>query len=138
MTSRGLAVLLAALAAVPARGAAPKKDDGAASSQDITIKGKGPRGPEVQLPTPRPEKAVVDEVIGSLELVTGEHRTPLPKVKLAGGSMRLQRPFPAPPYLVFSPKTFAGPWDRWTFEAMSGDKALWRLDGTGRPARKIS
>lgn len=101
-------------------------------SQEISIKAEGVAGPSIQVPRPRPDKEVVDEVVRSLDLYKGEHKGEAPGLTVPAGSRRLSRPFPEAPYLVFNPSAVQAPYDSWIFEVVSGAEVVWRTEGAGR------
>ena len=87
-------------------------------------------GPALSLPQPRPDRAVVDEVVDSLKVMRQEHSARAATVP--GSAQKLSRPYPQAPYLVFSPRAVTAPYDLWTFEVIGhGNEILWRQDGTG-------
>ena len=53
-------------------------------------------------------------------------------------SKRLSRPFPDPPYLVFSPHLIETPYEEWIFEILEGDKIIWRIKGNEPLQEKIT
>lgn len=121
-------------------GAAYAKDPqgGDSGVQEITIKGKGPGGPPVKLPPVAPDPAAADEVARSLKIMRGEHKAPVPELRIPGGPVkRLARPFPEPPYLVFDPRAFPQPHERWVFEVLEGARVVWRRSGHGRATETI-
>lgn len=131
---------LALLAASPAGAAKAKsgEDKDSVVSQDIVIRGKGRPTPALPPPPTAPEKPVFDEVLHSLDLYKARYKPRGPKVRVAGGTQRLERPFPEPPYLVFSPETFPYPYARWTFEVLADGRPLWRAEGEGRAEQRLS
>lgn len=99
-------------------------------SQDVEIRAAA-TGPALSLPQPRPDRAVVDEVVDSLKVMSQEHSARAATVP--GSSQRLSRPYPEAPYLSFSPRAVTAPYDLWTFEVVvGGNEVLWRQDGTGK------
>lgn len=134
-----LALSLAAWGGAP--GESEKKDDASLIRQDITIKAKSAGGPPVQVPPPAPDKAVLNEVIRSLDVYARPHKAGPPAVRLEATEERLARPFPEPPFLVFPSRH--SDYDQWLFEIFSGDDFIWGMkgeaaedkpewDGTGR------
>jgi hypothetical protein len=104
--------------------------------EDISVRAK-PSGAAVAPPAPRPDRAVVDEVIDSLDVMRARHSVAVAGVKLPSAA-KLTRPFPGAPYVSFSPKTVTAPYDLWTFEVLDGDgQVLMRQDGTGRVVEPI-
>lgn len=128
----GLAIFCAALS--PA--SETRKKERSEIKEEISIKGKGTVGPPVQVPPPGPDKEVVGEVIRSLDIYKKEHKGGAPALKPAGVS-RLSRPFPEPPFLIFSPRTVAVPYDGWVFEVLQGGEVVWRAQGEGRLKERI-
>lgn len=106
-------------------------------TNDISIKVRGSGGPPVELPSPAAEKAIVDEVIDSLNISKAPAAGAPATAKLPGGSSRLERPFPAAPFLTLSPRSVTAPYDQWTFEVFEGSELVWRQSGTGGLAEKI-
>ncbi|HVE14169.1 MAG TPA: hypothetical protein VNI01_12290, partial [Elusimicrobiota bacterium] len=107
MPAASIAVLLAALAL-----AKDGKND-AVLSQEITIRGRGPSGPEVSMPAPAMDAQAIDEVIRSLELYKGAAPMSKPP-RAAGPAKRVAKPFPPPPYLVLDASAVTQPCNRWT------------------------
>jgi hypothetical protein len=132
-----MAALLAAALSLPLLA----EDDAAAGGravikQDIQIKGAS-GGPAMGLPAPGADRAVVDEVVGSLKIMSQEHSARAGSVQVPGGE-KLSRPFPDAPYLVFSPRAVTAPYDLWTFEVIEGRlETLMRQDGTGKVMEPI-
>jgi hypothetical protein len=126
------ALLLLAVAALAAAPGAKTE-----ISQDITIKAKA-SAPALALPPPSPEKAVVNEVLDSLPLGRGEGDAGPETVRVTPESTRLERPFPDPPFLAFSPENIRALYDSWTFtvRAADGDFA-YRAEGIGLLRDKI-
>ncbi len=126
--------LLLALSATPLFAA--DAQDSQISTQ-IDVKPAAAVGPQVQVPAPRPDKAVVDEVIGTLDLgrSTGDEAPPTTRVSAA--SKRLARPFPEPPFLTLSPSAVAQDYDGWEFEVLSGRSVVWRTEGEGRLTERV-
>ncbi|MBI4424973.1 MAG: hypothetical protein HY554_14670 [Elusimicrobia bacterium] len=134
-----LALLAAACwAAAPASEPAKAKKPSDSGVQEITIKGRGPGGPPVQLPPAGPDPRTADEVIETLEVLRTEHKAPVPRHRVPGGaSRRLSEPFPEAPYLSFDPRSFGRPHERWTFEVLAGERVLWKRTGRGEVAEKV-
>lgn len=99
--------------------------------QEISIKGGAKERPPAAVPAPRADKAVVDEVIRSLDVYKGEQKQSA-DLEVPLSSKRLGRLFPEAPYLVFSPEAVKAPYDRWIFEVLSGGEVLWRTEGDTR------
>lgn len=116
-----------------ASGLAAAADDSgkAVITQDISIKAKS-AGPALPLPRPGPDKAVVDEVVGSLKIMSTDHSVRAASVEIPGSAKKLARPFPEAPYLTFSPRAVTAPYDLWTFEVLEGAETIYRQDGTGK------
>lgn len=130
------ASLLAAALALPAAAQDDGKAGRAVITQDIKITGAA-AGPALPLPQPGADPAVVEEVVGSLKIMSQDHAARAPSVSVPG-SEKLSRPFPESPYLVFSPRSVAAPYDLWTFEVIEGNlETLMRQDGTGRVMEPI-
>lgn len=140
------AIVFSALcASVPAWAAEPSdkpsKGQGEATlSEDFVIRGKKAGGPNIWVPQPVVEKAVVTEVIESLDIYKGDHRPAIPKVQVPAEAKRLRRPFPTPPLLSFDPETLSRPFRSWTFEILEapGEKAVWRAYGSRRVVDPLS
>jgi hypothetical protein len=131
MTAPALALLWLAGGGRSVTAEGQPADAKAVIREDISVRAK-PTGAAVALPTPRPETAVVDEVIDSLDLMKSRHSVAVAGVKLPR-SAKLSRPFPGAPYIEFSPKMVSAPYDLWTFEVLDGEgQLLMRQDGTGR------
>jgi hypothetical protein len=131
-------LILAAVLSQPASGASADEAQGgrAVIKQDISIKG-GASGPVLPIPKPGPDRAVVDETIDSLKIMSREHAARAASVRVPG-SEKLSRPFPGAPYLVFSPRSVSAPYDLWTFEVIEGPtETLMRQDGTGKVVEPI-
>lgn len=117
-------LLLSAALAAEEKGTAVIKED-------ISVRARG-AGPALPLPAPKADRAVVDEVVGSLKIMRKEHAVSASDVDMPG-SEKLSQPFPGSPYLTFWPRSVTTPYDLWTFEVVDGaGQTLWRQDGTGR------
>lgn len=121
--------------AAAAQAAEPKTTE-SNIEQDITIKSKVSGGPAVLVPSPRADKAVVDEVIRSLDISRGKGKST--HFRIPAASQHLSRPFPEPPYLVFTPRLIETSYDEWTFEVFEGNKPIWRASGKEPLKDKIS
>jgi hypothetical protein len=105
-------------------------------TQDIAIKGAG-AGPSLPLPAPGADRAVVDEVVDSLKIMSQDHAARAASVQVPGAE-KLSRPFPEAPYLTFSPRSVSARYDLWTFEVVEAPlETLMRQDGTGRVVEPI-
>lgn len=102
------------------------------SMGEVTIKAKAAVGPAIVVPPPRADRAVVDEVIRTLDL---GRSAPLEQTqamaKVSAASKRLSRPFPEPPFLTLSPRAIDTRYDGWSFEVLEENKVLWKADGVG-------
>jgi len=135
-----MAALLSAVLLAPGFAQGGKTQDEpqgkAVIKQDIAIKGAS-AGPALPLPAPGADRAVVDEVVDSLKIMSQDHAARAASVQ-GPGAEKLRRPFPEAPYLVFSPRTVSAPYDLWTFEVVEAPmETLMRQDGTGRVVEPI-
>jgi len=125
--------------AFTARAQEPAESRTPVVSQDITIRARPPQGAPIPQPPPMPGKPVADEVLRSLDLYKAAYKEQAPKVRLSAGSLRLEKPFPAPPYLLFYLDTFPRPYDHWLFEVLADGKTVWSKEGArskdGKPDR---
>lgn len=103
----------------------------------VTVKPGAAAGPSVQVPAPHPDKAVVDEVISTLDLGRSDGGEAPSAVRVAGGSKRLARPFPSAPFLTLSPASIGADYDGWRFEVLDGQGVVWRVDGVGRLRHRL-
>ena len=126
----------ASFSSQPAQAARADTDDKAAIRQDVSIRSKG-AGPVLRLPPPGPDKAVVGEVIASLDIMRRDHSLRASPLAASGLSKRLNRPFPVPPFLSFSPHSVNAPYDTWVFEVISKGELIWRQDGAGRVEERL-
>lgn len=122
-----LALLLAAAAGA----------EEAVVSQDIVIKGKAAAPPPAALPPPAADPAVLDEVLGSLDVLKTDHAASLPKLRLEALRQRLELPFPEPPYLLFAPRRMPFPYSHWRFEVLGPERVMRRTEGVGRLAETL-
>lgn len=134
---------LPALALLPlaaAAAAAGRSDEGLAQQgairEDVSVQAPA-AGPALALPQPGPDRAVVDEVVGSLRVLSEDHRARVADVRVPAAE-RLSRPFPEAPYIVFSPRLVTAPYDVWTFQVLdSQGRELLSQQGTGRVVEPI-
>ncbi|MDE2511307.1 MAG: hypothetical protein KGL74_09315 [Elusimicrobia bacterium] len=128
-----IALLIAALATA-AHAAAPAKTE---ISQDITVHARA-AAPSLAVPPPSPAPPLVDEVLNSLRLGRGAGEAPPETVHTTPESVRLEQPFPDPPFLALSPENIQALYDSWTFQvrAVDGD-IVYRADGVGLLRDKI-
>lgn len=133
-----LTAALLFLAAAIAAQALPKEEESAPPHirEEVTVRSKASAGPGAQVPPPRADKAVVDQVIRSLDVYKSRHEASPAQVRLPGAA-RLSRPFPEPPYLVFSPRAVAVPYESWVFEVLQGSELVWRTEGQGRLKERL-
>lgn len=123
--------------AVAAGAASNGGSDDALAPVEVNVKPGAASGPSVQVPPPRPTPAVVNEVIGTLDLGRAEGDDAPGAQHVRGGSKRLARPFPEPPFLTLSPASIAADYDGWEFEVLAGNDVLWRTAGDGRLSERV-
>ncbi|MFI5347371.1 MAG: hypothetical protein ACHQ51_13435 [Elusimicrobiota bacterium] len=121
---------VSAFAADPAKGKSE-------ISQDITVHARA-AAPALAVPAPTPSKPVVDEVLNSLALGRGVGVAQPDTVHTTPESVRLEKPFPEPPFLALSPENIRALYDSWTFQvrAVDGD-IVYRSEGVGLMREKI-
>lgn len=106
--------------------------DGELPLAEVSIKAKAASGPAVQVPPPRPDRIVVDEVIRTLDL---GRSAPLSEQAAKGtikaASKRLSEPFPEAPFLTLSPKTIEAAYDGWSFEVLIEHEVVYKTEGPG-------
>lgn len=129
-------ILAPILLAVAAHAAAPSKPK-SELSQDITVHAKA-AAPALAVPPPSAAKPVVDEVLGSLSLGRGEGGAKPETVRVTPETMRLEKPFPEPPFLALSPENIQAIYDSWTFEVRGMDgEFMARSEGVGLLREKL-
>ncbi len=106
-------------------------DDSSLIKQDITIKGKSGPGPGLEVPGPAPQRAVLAEVVDSLEIAGSSHGPGIHRISLGALKKRLARPFPSSPYLAVSPRPDRN-FNLWRFEILSAGEPIWHTTGEGR------
>lgn len=99
---------------------------------EVSVRSAAPVGPAVQVPPPRADRIIVDEVIRTLDL---GRSAPLSQQAATGrvpaANKRLSRPFPEAPFLTLSPGTIDAVYDGWSFEVLIGNEVAWKTEGPG-------
>lgn len=121
-----------ALVAAAALAFSASAADADTSMGEVSVKSVAPAGPAISVPPPRADKAVVDEVIKTLDLGKS---APLSQTAATGrvsaASKRLALPFPEPPFLSLSPRAIDAAYDGWSFEVLDGNDVVWKAEGPG-------
>ena len=131
-----LNAFLAAILAITASAADPAKAK-TEISQDITVHARA-SAPALAVPAPTPSKPIVDEVLNSIPLGRNAGAAKPDTVHTTPETVRLEKPFPEPPFLSLSPENFRAVYDAWTFQvrAVDGD-IVYRSEGVGGMREKI-
>ncbi|MBI5631210.1 MAG: hypothetical protein HY921_10045 [Elusimicrobia bacterium] len=126
--------LLSALAWAAVRAQAGKKPPETEMREEIQVKGKA-SGPRLDLPGPRPNEPLVDEVIRSLEILRSPAESFAPELEASPQDSR--EPFPGPPFLALRPEAVTLPHNSWTFQVFEGRTPVWETSGQGSLAEAL-